>query len=121
VLDIQRRSISSAPTTEASLEAPAAKALAAVIEAGARILVAEPWRAARIVPGAGEMTIDELAGHLARRRRARPTDFNRAIAFAQLSLALKAPQFRGAWAKFSAAPPSSKGEAAPFRLPATAL
>jgi hypothetical protein len=111
--------MSGEPTTEASLAAPAAEALAAIIETGARILVAEPWRAARIVPGAGEMTIDELAGHLARRRRARPADLNRAIAFAQLSLALKAPQFRGAWAEFSAASP--KGEAAPFRLSPTAI
>ena len=77
----------------------AASAIAAVIEAGAAILIAEPWRIRRIVRGADDMTIDELLDQLARRRRAgAPADLNRAIALAQLNLALKSPRFCAIWA-----------------------
>lgn len=75
----------------------AADALAAVIEAGARILIAEPWRAGRIVPGAEDMTFDEISSTVARRRQTPFADLNRAIAFAQLRRALASPGFRTAW------------------------
>ena len=75
----------------------AAGALAAVIEAGAKILVAEPWRAGRIMPGAADMTFDELLSAFARRRAAPLVDINRAIAFAQLARALESFRFRTAW------------------------
>jgi hypothetical protein len=75
----------------------AASAVAAVIDAGAKILVAEPWRAGRIMAGAEEMTFDELSAQFARRRRAPFADLNRAIAFAQLGRALASPSFRRAW------------------------
>jgi hypothetical protein len=77
----------------------AAGSVAAVVEAGALILIAEPWRIARIVRAADDMTAEELAGEIARRRRlAPPADINRAIAFAQLALALKSPRFCMIWA-----------------------
>ncbi|MGO8798397.1 MAG: hypothetical protein ACLQE9_17120 [Roseiarcus sp.] len=85
------------------LEGLASSALAAVIDSGAKILMREPWRAARIVRGADAMTIGELAFHVARRRRAPPADLNRGIALAQLSLALAAPGFGAAWADWRAA------------------
>src|SRR5260370_34392779 len=76
----------------------AAGAVAAVIAAGAANLVAEPWRVARIIRGADDMTFDELASRFARRRRAAPfADLNRAIAFAQLGRALESAYFRAAW------------------------
>jgi hypothetical protein len=75
----------------------ASGAVAAVIDAGAKILIAEPWRAARIIRGAEALTFDELATHFARRRAAPFADFNRAIAFAQLGRALESPYFRTAW------------------------
>jgi hypothetical protein len=78
--------------------APASGALAAVIEAGARLFITEPWRVARIVRGADAMTVGELCAHVERRRRAGPpTDLNLAIALAQLSLALEAPTFDEIW------------------------
>lgn len=80
------------------LAAPASRALAAVIEAGARRFIAEPWRIARLVRGADEMTAPELCAALARRRRAGPpADLNLAIAWAQLSAALGTPAFEAAW------------------------
>jgi len=86
-------------TAEATFPTLAANALAAIVEAGASILVAEPWRVARIIRGADEMTVHELSEQLARRRCAGPpTDLNRAIAMAQLALALKSPRFRARWA-----------------------
>jgi hypothetical protein len=100
------------PVADLPAVALAADKIAAIIEAGVRTLVAEPWRVARIVRAADEMTIDELAAQMARRRRAAPpADLNRAIALAQLSRALNSPQFRAAWAKFRA----------PSRLSAAAL
>ena len=79
--------------------APASNAVAAVIEAGARLFIAQPWRVARIVRGADAMTARELCAHVARRRRVGPpADLNLAIALAQLSLALQAPAFDAAWA-----------------------
>jgi len=88
-----------APHQSPSAEAPtpAASALAAVIEAGAKILVAQPWRAGRIIPHAEAMTFDELASAVGRRRAAAYADLNRAIAFAQLGRALASPCFRAAW------------------------
>jgi hypothetical protein len=84
---------------EATYPALAAKALAAIVETGASILVAEPWRVARIIRGADDMSIHELAAQLARRRRAGPpADLNRAIALAQLALVLKSPGFCTMWA-----------------------
>jgi hypothetical protein len=75
----------------------AADALAAIIDAGAEALMAEPWRASRIIGGAQHLDIDELAARTARRRRAAPADLNQAIALAQLSRALLSPLFRSAW------------------------
>jgi hypothetical protein len=79
------------------LEPIAANALAAIIDAGAQALMTEPWRVGRIIGGAQNLTIDELGAQAARRRRAAPADLNRAIALAQLSLALKSPLFGAAW------------------------
>jgi hypothetical protein len=79
------------------LDSLAAGALAAVVDAGAKILIAEPWRAARIMRGPGDMTFDELSSAFARRRRAPFADLNRGIAFAQLGRALASPCFRAAW------------------------
>jgi hypothetical protein len=73
-------------------------ALAAIVDAGASILLAEPWRVARIIRGADKMTIHELAAQLARRGGGPPADLNRAIALAQLALALKSPTFCATWA-----------------------
>ena len=75
----------------------AANALAAIIETGVQALIAEPWRAGRIIGGAQNLDIDTLAARTARRRRAAPADLNQAIALAQLSRALKSPLFRDAW------------------------
>ena len=83
-----------------ALEPIAANALAAIIEAGVQALIAEPWRAGRIIGGAQDLDIDALAARTARRRRAAPADLNQAIALAQLSRALKSPLFRGAWANW---------------------
>jgi hypothetical protein len=74
----------------------AASAVAAVIDAGAKVLVAEPWRAERIIGGAEDMTFHELSAQFPR-RRAPFADLNRAIAFAQLGRALASPSFRSAW------------------------
>ena len=79
------------------LESVAANALAAIIDAGAQALIAQPWRAGRIIGGAQHLTVDELAARTARRRRAATVDLNQAIALAQLSRALKSPLFRYAW------------------------
>jgi hypothetical protein len=88
-----------APVFDLNFTAPASSAVAAVIEAGARLFIAQPWRVARVVRGADAMTAPELCAHMARRRRAAPpADFNLAIALAQLSLALQAPAFAAAWA-----------------------
>jgi hypothetical protein len=85
-------------TAAPDLAAPASGALAKVIEAGARRFIAEPWRIARLMRGANEMSAPELCAGLARRRRAGPpADLNLAIAWAQLSAALKAPAFEAAW------------------------
>jgi hypothetical protein len=80
-----------------ALEPIAVNALAAIIDAGVQALVAEPWRVGRIIGGAQNLDIDELAARTARRHRAAPTDLNRAIALTQLSRALKSPLFRDAW------------------------
>jgi len=79
--------------------AEAAGAVEAIVDAGAKLLIAEPWRASRIVRGAGDMTFQELAAEAAR-RRALPmnADFNRALALAQLSRALKSPAFAASFA-----------------------
>jgi hypothetical protein len=78
--------------------ATASDAIAAIVDAGARALIAEPWRAGRIIRETHELTIDELAAQAAHRRRAGPpADLNQAIALAQLILALKSPRFCAAW------------------------
>jgi hypothetical protein len=93
--------VNSADTTRnpdaAALAPIAANALAAIIDAGAQALIAEPWRAGRIIGGAQHLDIDALAARTARRRRAAPADLNQAIALAQLSRALLSPLFRSAW------------------------
>jgi hypothetical protein len=92
-----------------AVAALAADAIAAIIDAGARTLIAQPWQVARIVRRAGEMTIEELTAHIARRRRATPpADLNLAIAIAQLSCALNSPKFRAAWAEFATPPPPER-------------
>ena len=99
MLDSQETSRTSAGSVaDQNLAAPAFSALVAIIEAGGEILIAQPWRVARIIRKADVMTIDEVASHVARRRRAGPlADLNTAIALAQLSHALKSPRFRAAW------------------------
>jgi hypothetical protein len=73
-------------------------------KAGAKLLIAEPWRAARIVRGAGAMMLSELAAEAARRRTMPPpVDFNRALALAQLARALEAPSFAEAFAAWRSA------------------
>ena len=100
MLDIRKSSsVSAEPDTEQKVAALASDAVTAVIETGAKILLAQPWRVARIVRGADEMTIDELTAHLRRRGRGGPpADLNLAIAVAQLSLALKSQRFQAVWA-----------------------
>ena len=93
------------PTRNAGIDAVepvAANALAAIIDAGAQALIAEPWRASRIIRDAEYLTIDELDARMARRRRAAPADINQAIALAQLSRALKSPLFRRRWTSWRA-------------------
>jgi hypothetical protein len=81
-----------------SVESRAINAIDAVIEAGATTLVAEPWRADRIVRGAERLTLDELAKEAARRRALPPpADFNRVLALAQLSRALEKSAFARSW------------------------
>ena len=93
------------PTADPAVVALAADALAAIIDAGARTLIAQPWRVARIVRRAEEMTIEELTAHIARRRRTTPpADLNLAIAIAQLSCAVNSPKFRAAWVEFATPP-----------------
>jgi hypothetical protein len=83
---------------EAAFPARAADALSAVVEAGASILIQEPWRVGRIIRDAEAMTFEALCESLARRRAmAPPADFNRAIALAQLALAMKSPVFHACW------------------------
>jgi hypothetical protein len=85
-------------------DAAAADAVEAVVEAGARLLIAEPWRVARIIRGADAMTYRELTAETARRRALPPpADFNRVLALAQLARALEAPPFAAAFASCSAA------------------
>ena len=101
--------------SEAALATGAARAVAAVVEAGAAILIAEPWRIARIVRDADDMTEDELGAEIARRRSAGPpADMNRAIAFAQLALAMKAPKFGAAWAAWRSGRDRTIGRAESF-------
>lgn len=100
-------SLSGPPVPLASAErydAAAASAIEAIIEIGARLLIAEPWRVARIIRGAHAMTYSELTAEAARRRALPPpSDFNRALALAQLARALEAPSFAAAFASRSAA------------------
>jgi hypothetical protein len=100
MFDSQRSAPASAePLAGQILAASASSAIGAIIEAGASLFIAEPWRIARIIRGADDMMIDELMGRVAKRRRAGPpADINLAIAVAQLSLALKSPLFLTAWA-----------------------
>ncbi|HLW90324.1 MAG TPA: hypothetical protein VKS78_03355 [Roseiarcus sp.] len=81
--------------------APDAKAaVEAVIVAGAKLLIEEPWRVSRIIRGADAMTFPELAAETKRRRAlSSPADFNRALALGQLARALEAPAFVVAWRK----------------------
>ena len=89
------------PPTHGAMRRAASDAIGIVIDAGARILPAEPWRVIRIMRGADAMTIAELCAEVARRRRATPSsDLNRAIALAQLSRALESPDFLAAWAEW---------------------
>jgi hypothetical protein len=75
-------------------------AIEAIVEAGARLLIDEPWRVGRIIRGADGMTLRQLADEATRRRAlAPPTDFNRALALAQLNRALEAPRFALAWSE----------------------
>ena len=87
-----------APAAGPDFAASASAALAAAIEAGARLFIAEPWRVGRLIRGADTMTVGELRAHVERRGRAgAPADLNQAIALAQLRLALEAPTFEAAW------------------------
>jgi len=85
----------------------AAAAVEAVVATGAALLVAEPWRASRIVRGAESMPLDALRAEVARRRALPPpADFNRALALAQLVRALDDEAFAAAWA-LTVGPPGS--------------
>jgi hypothetical protein len=99
MLNIRPRSFGSSQiAADGDLAKVAGSALAAILDAGAEALLLEPWRVGRIIRGAHDLTIDELAAQAARRSRAGPpVDLNLAIALAQLRLALKSPQFRAAW------------------------
>jgi hypothetical protein len=91
--------IAAAPDGEFDRIADAA--VAAIISAGAEALTREPWRVERIVSGARALCVDELAAWTARRARAGPpADFNLAIAFAKLALALKSSRFCAAWTEW---------------------
>jgi hypothetical protein len=96
-----QKSILSEPREDEIFAAAAARSIATLVEAGARILAEEPWRVSRILPGADGMTIEELVGQVARRCRAgAPADLNRAIALAQLRVALQSAQFPSVWARW---------------------
>jgi hypothetical protein len=83
---------------ERDLKARAVNAIEAVVTAGAALLIAEPWRASRIIRGADRLTFDELAAEVSRRRALPPAaDFNRALALAQLVRAIDEPAFAAAW------------------------
>jgi hypothetical protein len=89
--------VSSSAVSQA-LASRAAAAIEALIEAGAARLIAEPWRTNRIIRRAEGMTHDQLRTEVARRRALPPpTDFNRALALAQLARALDQPGFAAAW------------------------
>jgi hypothetical protein len=91
-----------APQFNGDFASRAAEGVEAVIEAGAALLVAQPWRVNRIIRGAESLSFDELAGEAARRRALPPSsDFNRALALAQLGRALKRPAFQEAWGRFA--------------------
>jgi hypothetical protein len=106
------------PIDAAALEPIAANALAAIVDAGARALIAEPWRASRIIRGAQHLSIEELAAQAARRRRAAPAVLNQAIALAQLSRALQSPLFRDAWTKWRKGAEGERPCTSDARLPA---
>jgi hypothetical protein len=76
----------------------AEQAVEAALRTGAAILAAEPWRIGRIIRGADDLTLQELAGEVVRRRRLPPpADFNRVVALAQLARALEFPGFAARW------------------------
>ena len=98
MMEMQKIVASQAREDEA-FAATATGSLAEIVEAGARILIGEPWRVSRIVPGADAMTIDDLVAQVARRCSAgAPADIDRAIALAQLHAALRSSRFHSAWA-----------------------
>jgi hypothetical protein len=80
-----------------ALSAPAARALDALVQAGADLLQKEPWRAGRIIRGGEGLTLTALRAEVARRRALPPADFNRALALAQLVCAIGRPDFSAAW------------------------
>jgi hypothetical protein len=90
---------SAPPAAADDLQRAACEAVAAIVEAGARSLTAQPWRVRRVIGGADTLSFDELAARVAQRGcAARPSDPNPAIALAQLNRALHSPSFRAAWA-----------------------
>ena len=81
----------------------ASRSIETIVEAGAALLIAEPWRVGRIVRGAESLTLTELRNEAARRRSfGAPADFNRSLAFAQLARALERQAFATAWTKWRA-------------------
>jgi hypothetical protein len=91
---------SPAAKCERDVAACAASAVEAIVEAGAGLLIAEPWRVARIIHGADRLTFEDLAAEIARRRaQPPPADFNRALALAQLARAVERPAFAATWAR----------------------
>ncbi|HLH51095.1 MAG TPA: hypothetical protein VKV96_17285, partial [Roseiarcus sp.] len=85
-------------TAETDLAKRAAAAVEAIVETGAALLVAEPWRASRIVRGAESLSFEALRNEVARRQALPPpADFNRALALAQLARALDHEAFAAAW------------------------
>jgi hypothetical protein len=90
----------------------ARNAVAAIVDAGAQALIAQPWRVARIIRGAKEMTLGEVAAQAERRGRGGPLiDLNRVIALAQLSAALKSPRFHAAWMDWRNSAPGERTSA----------
>ena len=88
----------SSSTVPRELASRATAAVEAVIEAGAALLIAEPWRVNRIIRGAEGLTLEQLRAKIAWRcAPPSPADFNRALALAQVARALDEPSFATMW------------------------
>lgn len=84
------------PTPISDMSTAAQAAIDAVIERGAHILRQQPWRADRIIPGAHQMTSEEIL-RVVDRILPNCRDFNRKLALQQLRRA--APDLGPVWAR----------------------